>query len=490
MDGEALRYDAAIIGAGAEGLAAAVTLARSGLKVVVIERNEQPGGRHVTREFHPGFRASPFCDECSIPPRTFWHLDLARHGVLLQPSAPSTALWADRAVTDGASRSERAAITSAALERAAKDAAPLRRSLFGGITASPVASWPGEELAGMSLSEALGASQRGADQVALGLFAGLEGRAAHPDRSGTALHVLAGAGALRVIGGLQSVTDALANAAQGLGVEMLFGLEAMDIHRKGRRPGGVRLADGSEVAARAVISTLDFKRTFLSLFSWNDLPAALATRAAQFRTSGATARLLVALDSVPKRPSFAGERLFAGPVHIAPQAADMGKAFAAWQAGTLAEQLPVALRIPSATDPRLSPVGAATMTVTVGCVPSHLFDGAWTHEKRDALRDRVLGGMERVLPGVTERILACELLVPPDIEQALGCTDGDLWGGEIAADQMFSFRPGGGCIAPRTPIEGLYLAGPSTSSGVIATCASGIMAAQALIADLKEGRLK
>jgi phytoene dehydrogenase-like protein len=130
------------------------------------------------------------------------------------------------------------------------------------------------------------------------------------------------------------------------------------------------------------------------------------------------------------------------------------------------------------------------MTVTVGCVPLRLFDGAWTHDKRDALRNLVLQRIEEVLPGLTARVRACELIVPTDIEQALGCTDGDLLGGEIAGDQMFSYRPGSGCALPRTPIRGLYLAGPSTMAGVLGTCMSGVIAAHAIIADGKGGRLK
>jgi phytoene dehydrogenase-like protein len=277
-------------------------------------------------------------------------------------------------------------------------------------------------------------------------------------------------------------------AARDLGVETSCGLEVADIRCRRERLDGVRLADGAEVAARAVISTLDFKRTFLSLFAWNALPRELARRAALFRMSGATARLLLALDGMPERPSFADERLFASTIHIAPECDRFGKAFAAWHSGTLAEQLPVTIRFPSVTDPRLCPVGAATMTVTAGCVPPRLFDGAWTHDKRDMLRDRVLQQIEQVLPGVAAHIRACEVIVPPDIEQALGCTDGDLLGGEIAADQMFSYRPGG--PAPRTSIEGLYLAGPSTAAGLFGTCSSGVIAARALIADLRGGRLK
>lgn len=485
-----MRYDAAIIGAGAEGLAAAVTLARSGLKVIVIERNESPGGRHVTREFHPGFRASPFCDGCSIPSKIFWELDLARLGVLRLPSVPAGALWPDRArmVLPDHARSQASQVIQAAQQRASLDEAPQSRSLFSKRT--PLSPWPGARFATGPLREMLLAAAPSEDLLALMLSDALEGKAVHPDRTGSALSLLAGVATETLAGGLQSLTDALMAATRQLGVEISCGLEAVDIQRRGGRMNGVRLADGAEVAARAVISTLDFKRTFLSLFAWSGLPRELANRAAAFRMSGATARLLLAMDGLPERPSFTDAQLFSGAIHIAPENDRFGRAFAAWHSGTLAEQLPVTIRFPSVTDPRLCPVGAATMTATAGCVPLRLFDGAWTHDKRDVLRNRVLQQIEQVLPGIGARIKACEVIVPGDIEQALGCTDGDLWGGEIAADQMFSYRPGGGCLTPRTPFEGLYLAGPSTAAGVFGTCVSGVIAARAAIADIAGRRIR
>ena len=57
-----MRYDAAIIGAGADGLTAAATLAKAGLKVVVLERGSRAGGRLTTLEFHAGHFASPYAD--------------------------------------------------------------------------------------------------------------------------------------------------------------------------------------------------------------------------------------------------------------------------------------------------------------------------------------------------------------------------------------------------------------------------------------------
>jgi phytoene dehydrogenase-like protein len=252
------------------------------------------------------------------------------------------------------------------------------------------------------------------------------------------------------------------------------------------RVTAVALADGAEIEARTVLSTLDLKRTFLSLFQWDALPRPLTHRVSRFRMAGATARLLLALD---KLPVLDAEALRA-PLCIAPEARHLAEACAAWRAGALAEHLPLVARVVSANSPSLAPPGRAVMTVTLGCIPFRLFDGAWTRDKRDRLRDSALGAIETVLPGIRNSVLAAELLVPPDIEEALGATDGDLMGGEIAWDQMFALRPGLDVPAPRTPIDGLYLAGASAAAGPLGTCAAGAIAAAAMIGDLKSGRLK
>jgi phytoene dehydrogenase-like protein len=461
-----LRYDVCIIGGGAEGLAAAAWLAGRGLKTVVAERNAECGGRCTTREFHPGFRVSPFADElASIPADIFRALDLARRGAVLTLAEPCRA-----------PPPEVEAIRQEVVKRVMEDAA---RSPSRGWFAKPEPSqpWPGEELAARTL-----AGMAGAPRLPM------TGMVCDPTLAGSALAVLAGRPGGMPAGGLGRLAAALRSAAEEAGAEISCGLEVTDIRRKDRRILGVGLGDGSEIAARAIISTLDLRRTFLSLFAWNELPPELVERVAAFRLAPGTARLLVALEAPPDPPAGRGADVLRRPIPVAP--APLEDAYRAWRSATVPEHPPAAVRLVTAVDPFLAPDGAATLTVTLGAIPHTPFDGAWTKEKRDGLRGIALAAAETALPGTMQRVKYAELLVPPDMESMIGATEGDLMGGELSASQMLGFRPFLQCRGTRTPVEGLYLAGPSSALGPLATCASGIAAAAAVLADFAAGRLK
>ena len=489
-----MRYDACIIGAGAEGLAAAATMAACGLKVIVLERDSRCGGRCAIREFHQGFRASPFADElAAIPSDIFGALGLARHGAILAPAPASTALWPDRhdlilpwANPPGVfARSEK--LRREILDRAAADArvAP-SRGWFAKRT--PATPWPGEALCGRTLAQEIG--EAGTDAHAHVMASLLAGRTCDTQLAGSAVQLLGGTGGGMVAGGLGRLGDALRASAEAAGAEISCGLEVSDIKRKSGRVVGAGLADGTEIAVRAVISTLDLKRTFLALFTWSDLPPALVERVGAFRPSPGTARLLLALETLPDLPAGVDPLAWRGPLHLVPSPDASADGYRAWRGGMVPERPPVTLRAVSSLDPSLAPAGAASVTLTLGAVPHTPFDGPWTKEKRDKLRDAALAIVEEVLPGTRARVLGAELIVPPDMEDALGVTGGDLAGGELAPDQMLGLRPFAQCQGSRTPIEGLYLAGPSSTLGPVASCASGVTAARAVMADFAAGRLK
>jgi phytoene dehydrogenase-like protein len=445
-----VRYDVAIIGAGADGLAAAALLARAGRNVVVLERSLHAGGRCVTSEFAPGFLASPYADTVPAPPPAL--LPLLGLAGLLEDFAPVGA--------DIARRRGRA------LARVLEEAlAPAPRGFWQRLKAQwlapPPRPWPGADWAAQSIASLRAHAGQNDWRTALA------GRAADPELAGSALTLLAAPQSRVPRGGLGAIGAALQARARRAGAELRLGTEVAEILLSRGGACGVVLGDGARLEAGAVLSTLDLKRSFLALFRWSDLTPALLQAAGGWRMGAGRARLLLALDAPPSftRPFFVpgGDEALSQMRH-----------------GVL-PQLPPMLADPvSARDPSLAPPGRAVLTLTLSAIPARLFDGAWTQAKRETLLARA---MARLAPLHLPPLRAAATIVPPDIEEALGLTGGDLDGGELAPDQMLAFRP-----AARTPVPGLYLAGSSSAAGPLGLGVAGLTAALALMADLAARR--
>src|SRR5258705_1196452 len=444
------RFDAAIIGGGPEGLIAAIILARASLRVIVVEKQNAPGGRATTREFHPGFRASPYTDELpAMPSRLYRSLDLARHGAILVP-APASVLVCDSGTSlifADAARSGRSVPAAAragflalrgeveALRRTiemrfASPAALRPRRWFAWRRQPRSAPWPIESWARASLSDAL--ARRSPDAL-LGLHLAPDaasGRAVSPYLAGTALNALAPGVGLsgRTAGGLGRLGRALADAATEAGVVIRCDAEVSDIRVKHGR--AVALVVGrEEIEARVFLSTLDVKRTLLSLIAWSELPASIVKRVGHFRMAGQAARVLFALDAPP---DFALSRetpdAAAGPIHVVGSMKALTQAHEQWRAGRLADEPLVTLRLPAFADPRLAPIGKAVMTATISAVPSRM-SGGLEEPRREQLAAIALAAAERALPCVASLALAQHGIVGAHVQQALGATGGGLDGG-------------------------------------------------------------
>ena len=85
-----------IVGAGHNGLVAAVTLARGGRRVLVLERRPFVGGAAVTEEFQPGFRGLPGASLCGLlRPEIVQELGLAARGLQFLPVDPEVVALGD-----------------------------------------------------------------------------------------------------------------------------------------------------------------------------------------------------------------------------------------------------------------------------------------------------------------------------------------------------------------------------------------------------------
>src|SRR5215212_4150579 len=84
-------YDAIIIGAGHNGLTTAAYLAKSGYKVLVLERREIVGGCCITEELWPGFKVSTAAYVNSLlRPEIIRDLELKKYGFEMIPRDPSS----------------------------------------------------------------------------------------------------------------------------------------------------------------------------------------------------------------------------------------------------------------------------------------------------------------------------------------------------------------------------------------------------------------
>ena len=70
------------------------------------------------------------------------------------------------------------------------------------------------------------------------------------------------------------------------------------------------------------------------------------------------------------------------------------------------------------------------------------------------------------------------MLGPPDIEQRIGLTGGNIFQGEVTPDQMWTRR-----LSPSTPIDGFYFCGAATHPGGSVIALNGRNAAEAVLAD-------
>ena len=75
----------------------------------------------------------------------------------------------------------------------------------------------------------------------------------------------------------------------------------------------------------------------------------------------------------------------------------------------------------------------------------------------------MLTRISRFAPNVPAAVVARQVLTPLDLERDYGLTEGNIFHGDISADQLFHMRPVPGWARYATPIERLYLCGAGRS---------------------------
>src|SRR6266516_4005070 len=357
------KYDTIIIGGGHNGLVAACYLAKAGLKTLVLERRKIVGGASITEEIHPGFRCSTLAHSTApLSPHIAKDLGLQRHGVemvtpevrvlALTPDGRSLCIYNDtaRSVKEIEKFSEKDAKSYPEFERSFSRIGHVLSPL---LTMTPPAIdkpapselWNlgklGLSFRGLGKPDAYRLLRWGpmavADLVAEWFETellratvaarGIFGAFAGPWSAGTSTGLLwqaamdgyAIAPSAFVKCGMGALTEALAGAARGLGVEIRTNASVEEIETTGERATKILMKTGEEVAARAIVSNADPRTTFLKLVDPIDLDPNFLLKIRNYRATGVSAKINLALSGLPLFTELNGDHAnsrLSGRIHI------------------------------------------------------------------------------------------------------------------------------------------------------------------------------
>ena len=236
---------------------------------------------------------------------------------------------------------------------------------------------------------------------------------------------------------------------------------------KDDRAVGVTLDGGEHIEARAVVSGVDPKRTFLTLCDADHLPPEFLWRMKHYRSRGTLAKVNLALSALP---SFTGatREMLAGRVRLAPDLDYLERAFDHAKYGRFSTAPWIEFTIPSIGDPTLAPPGAHVLSAYVQFAPYQRCRRRATgigRRQRDALGDCVVKTLMQYAPDLGSLIVDRQTLTPLDLERGWGLTGGHIFHGELSLDQFFTMRPLLGFGQYRTPINGLFLCGSGSHPG-------------------------
>ena len=459
--------DAVVVGAGPNGLIAAIVIARTGRKVIVLEAADTIGGGARSANLTlPGFvhdvcsAVYPFARESPA----FRALPLGAHGLeWIEPPAMLA-----HPFDDGT-----AALLYRSVERTSEGLGadgPAYRRLVGRFTDSwPLIQdavlgpprWPRHPLAlarfGLQASRSAKALVRSvfSSEPARALFGGVAAHSTLPlDARPTAgvglvLTVMAhAAGWALPRGGAQRLSDALAAHLASLGGEIVTGVTVQSL---------------DEVPpARAVLC--DVSPRSLLRIAGHRFPPGYRRALERYRYGMGVFKVDWALDGpIPWRNPACGR---AGVVHVGGTFDEIARSeHEAWT-GADAERPFVLLAQPTLFDPSRAPQGRHT---------------AWTychvpHGSTADMLPRIERQIERFAPGFRDRVLARAVMRPADLERHnANLVGGDIAGGVTDLWQLFRRPTWRGCS---TPVRGLYLCSSSTPPGPGVHGMCGYFAAQ------------
>jgi phytoene dehydrogenase-like protein len=519
---ESAKFDVVVVGGGHNGLVAAAYLARAGLRVRLLERQDHVGGAAVSAHAFPGVDAklsrysylvsllpAQIIDDLGAPIRlarrqyasyTPDPSTSGRTGLLIGPDSTFAAIGA---AADEAGFIEFYRRTRVLTER-------LWPTLIQPLTTRSQArrlavdsggndaAWAWEAIIEHPVGKAITAAV--SNDLVRGVVAtdGLIGTFASADDPSLIqnicflYHLLGGGtGDWDVpVGGMGAVTTALATAATQHGAEIVTGAEVFAITPDGdvqyRR-------DDHDVTINARFVLAGVTPTVLAGLLGEDAPT---------RAPGAQVKVNLMLSRLPqlRDNTVTPEQAFGGTFHINETWDQLESAYHQAADGRVPEPLPCEIYCHSLTDPSiLSPAlresGAQTLTVFGLHTPHALVAGRDADTARSELVDAVLRSLNSVLAEPIQDVLlldadgrpCVEAKTTADLEQTLNMTAGNIFHGDLSwpfVDDDESLESPGAQWGVATAHDRIMLCGSGSRRGGAVSGIGGHSAAMAVLASL------
>jgi phytoene dehydrogenase-like protein len=292
----------------------------------------------------------------------------------------------------------------------------------------------------------------------------------------------------RVKGGIGRLSECLAEQIEALGGEVRIKQNVSRILVQDNRAVGVELKNGQRIYADTIISNLDKQATFNHLLADHTLAASDQQKVDAFTHRGAFVHMLFKLKGLPtysahldKLNRIPGAH-FGGAMVLEPR--QLQESYETCLRGELPQHIPLAFQVPTVVDSSLASPGYHIATAYGFYFPCEA-----EKEKRGKLRDqmaeKIIDHIGVHLPNFRSLIVDQAIFSSDHFASMQGVTNGDWTHGLLHPDQMIGER----CLIDgtghTTPVANLYLCGASCHPGPGVTflpgynCAHEIMAASA-----------
>ena len=508
-------FDVIVIGGGHNGLAVASLLARSGARPVVLEARDKTGGAASTDAPFadaPQFKVTTYSYVMSLmPDHIVRALELERFGYRVHAMGPYYLAFPDGGalmMSSGDARLDHDSMSRFSKKDA--DAYPEWREWMSGIAeilaplleVTPPSlgsrkprdlrdqarlAWrlkglnerrvaDATRLMTMSIWDLLDDWFESPQVKAALAIDGIIGTWAGPAAPGTAYvmahHEIGDAGVGLGSwgfpeGGMGAVSDAIRASAEAAGAVVRTGAPVRRILTRSGRVRGVVLESGEDVMAATVVSSIHPRITFLEHLDRAELPDDFVADIEKWNSRSGVVKINLVLGELPNftaDPGIAPGVHHGGAIELAHSIDYVERAFQDARSGRPAEFPFSDGVIPTVFDKTLCPEGYHVMSLFTQWVP-HEWSRAPHTEELEAYADRVVDGYDEVAPNFKSSIVHRQVIGPFDMEQELGMIGGNIFHGELSADQLFHMRPAPGYADYRTPIRGLYQASSATHGG-------------------------